>query len=498
MWWLPAALAQTVPGQDVHPWDVIRVDDPEAPGALARSHLSSVTLEPPDDLPWQIESVPYVDQVGDWMAWEAVDAMDVQPWHDAGFEGQGVRVAVFDLQWYGTEMETDELGDWDSWDCWAHEACTPEIDTLRPRFAYEHGSHGLACAEVIRDLAPQVELHLVRVNGITTFQNAVEWAIRNEIDVVSLSMSFMNASFYDGSGASGAAVERLTEGGVLLVTSAGNYARGHYYAPSFNDTDGDGDHDFAPGQDRLEVFLRAGKKRGLAVHWDNYSRCGDTDLDLVLYSDDGTVLDRATNTQDPDANSCSPVERLAPTLDRDQWTQLQVVRKAGDPVVPWNLITSSGSVRDAMAWGSVTDPGTHPLAWTVGAVGSVGYLGNGVEGFSSAGPTLGGDPKPDIVAPDGLTTSVYGPTGFYGTSAAAPAAAAAIALVMSRDPSLTARDAASQLESWAWSESTTWQAADTTYGAGHLTLRNPEPTGCGGSAWAGLLLLPMLGRRRCS
>ena len=57
----------------------------------------------------------------------------------------------------------------------------------------------------------------------------------------------------------------------------------------------------------------------------------------------------------------------------------------------------------------------------------IDYLENGAESFSSWGPNHDGEPKPDIAAPDGLTTSSYGPTGFYGTSAAAPAAAAAIA-----------------------------------------------------------------------
>ena len=143
---------------------------------------------------------------------------------------------------------------------------------------------------MVRDLAPQVELHIVRVNGLTTFENAIEWAIRNEIDVLTLSMSFFNSSFYDGSGPTGHAVERAEENGVLLVTSSGNYARGHYQA-TFNDSDWDGDHDFAEGGDRLPIYLRAGRPRSISVHWDDYGKCGDTNVDLYLYGQDGELLD---------------------------------------------------------------------------------------------------------------------------------------------------------------------------------------------------------------
>jgi len=495
VWWIALALAED------DPWGLVRVDVPDHPDAIATSATGSVLLGPPaDGMPWRVEEAPDVHAfTGDWNAWEGQDAMGVQPWHDAGYTGEGVRVAVFDIQWFGAEQKLEELGAFESWDCWVHPGCVTPIDTFRPRFSYESGGHGTACAEVVRDIAPDVDLHLVRTNGVTTFENAVDWAIREDIDLVTLSMSFMNASFYDGTGPVADLVTKLTEGGVLLVTSAGNYATGHY-TEAFTDTDGDGAHEFPWGTEYLPVRLRAGKKRGLAVHWDNYNRCGDVDLDLWLYDADGNVLDRAEGVQDPEADRCGPVERLAPTLLEDEWTWLQVRRVRGDGQVRWNLITTAGTVQNAMAWGSVTDPGTHPLAFTVGAAPALNYVHGGVEIFSSHGPNLAGDPKPDIAAPDGVTTATYGPTGFYGTSAASPAAAAAIALVMSRHPEMDAFDARDWLVEAAWRETSTWQEPSTATGAGYLKLPPPEGElpGCGGRAlaWACLLALPLWPLRR--
>ena len=494
MWfWLPVTFAQD------DPWGLVRVDDPDHPDAIARSHLGAVLEAPPEPgTAWRVEEIGHVEQVGPMHSDEALDAMGIAAWHDAGFTGQGVSVAVFDLQWFGAELDDAELGSYETWDCWAHEGCTPEIDTLRPRFSYERGVHGTACAEIVREVAPGAELHLVRSNGVTAFENAAQWAIREEIDVVTLSMSYMNNSFYDGTGAVSEIVEEMTEGGVLLVTSAGNYADGHWSGP-FTDTDGDGIMEFDDGSERLRVYFRSGKKRGIAMQWDNYRRCGDTDLDIVVYSADGTILDVGDAEQDPDADRCSPVERVAPTIDRDQWAEIEVHRVAGDPAVMVNLITSSGKIERTMPGYSVTDPGTHPMAWTVGAVNATGYLDNPIEGFSSQGPNFAGDPKPDIVAPDGVSTASYGPTGFFGTSAASPAAAGALAVVMSADPELDARAAADRVESWAVSDRTAWQGVDNERGAGLLRLPDPdgELPGClGRGAWlAGIIVLPW-GRTR--
>lgn len=490
---LTAALAQDDP-------PLYRVDIADYPGALVSSARGSLLDAPPEGtVPYRPEPLPDVHaEAGQSTAWEAKDAMNVEAWHDAGYLGQGVKIAVFDVQWTNAELQEGELGAYETHDCYAHPACTPPLDTLRPRFTYETGSHGVGCAEIVRDIAPEAELHLVRVNGLTTFENAADWAVREGIDVVTLSMSFLNDSFYDGTGASAEIVEELTRGGVLLTTSAGNYADGHW-REDFRDDDGDRYHDFPWGSPYLPVYFTAGKSRSLSITWDDFLSCGDTDLDALLINDAGEVIGRGDNTQSVGSRSCMPVERVSGSVDEDQWVWLMVKRVAGDPATRWNLIATSSDVYQSMAEGSVTDPGTHPLAFTVGAVRAIGYRDNGPEGFSSWGPNASGDLLPDIAAPDGVTTLAYGAGGFYGTSAASPAAAAAVALVMSRYPEMDAFDAAEWLKSRAHSERATWQAPDPGLGAGHLVL--PDPAASSGcvrpGAWQGAwIVLPLACLRR--
>jgi subtilisin family serine protease len=98
-------------------------------------------------------------------------------------------------------------------------------------------------------------------------------------------------------------------------------------------------------------------------------------------------------------------------------------------------------VREIEHWvaaGSVADPATSPNTL---AVGAYCWATGAVEYYSSQGPTIDGRMKPELVAPDSVTTFTYGAfggcgtSGFAGTSAAAPAVAGAAALVKQRFPS---------------------------------------------------------------
>ena len=484
-------------GLDLHPFDLIRVEDPAYPDAVAVSATGAVALEPPPPgVPWSWESVPELDG---WTAEEALGAMNVSAWHDAGYTGAGVKIAVFDLQWFGAEADPDELGDVETHDCWFHESCIPPMDTWRPRFGFEQGVHGLACAEVIRDIAPDAELHLVRVNGRTTLENAVAWAIREDIDVISMSLSFFSRSFYDGTGPINRMMEDLALADVLMVTSAGNYARGHWTG-RYIDADGDGHMDF-DGDNGLPVYLNAGDTRGIYVAWDQYGACGETDLNATLYDSAGRVLFRADDPQDPHADRCVPEELVQALVERSDWYWLELDHARGRlEDVDVDILVNAGAIFGSMPGGSIADPGSSPLVFTVGAVDAEGYLTNGPEPYSSQGPTLGGHAKPDIAGPDGLSTSAYGAQGFYGTSASTPSVAGALALILSRWPHMRPRDAADQLRAWAWGDGTGFDKGDPRWGAGKARLPVPDAAAgaCGRRPLLALLALFPLGllRRR--
>lgn len=481
---------------DVGVWDRVRIDVPDWPGAESTSETGSVLLAPPEGVPWRIEAAPELDL---YDAWEAADALQVEPWHEAGFDGTGVKVAVFDSQWYQAELVAAELGEFHTQDCGAHPSCEPAMDTLRPQYSFEAGSHGVACAEVIRDLAPGVELYLVRVNGATTLENATAWAVREGIDVISMSLSFFSESFYDGTGPINDQMDRLAAAGVLMVKSAGNYAEEHW-VETFTDDDGDGLHEFDRGPDLdrseyLAVYLGQGDNR-IYVTWDEFSDCGATDLDAIVVNANNDVVGRGEDPQVAGGDrACEPVERVSATAASTGWHWIQVRRTAGQGAPRFNLYARGGEIWRAKPNGSLVDPATHPDVFVVGAVrADATYTTNDAESFSSVGPTLAGVEKPDIAGPNGLSTSVYGPTGFYGTSASTPAVAAAVALLMSEDPTLGPYEAADRLRAAALTGDAVWQARDPYLGDGRARLPTPgssSPSGDGCSG-RGAMALPLL------
>ncbi len=488
---LGLALAVELPQLD--PLQLVRVDDPDHPDALARSAHGAVLSAPPETGDWRWETVPQTDG---WPARVALEAVNADLWHAAGFRGQGARVAVFDIQWFGSEVDPTILGEVTTADCWAHPSCDLAMDNFRARFGFEEGTHGYACAQIVHDLAPEAELFAVRVNGFLTFESAVDWAIRNDIDVISMSMSFFNGSFYDGSGQFEPVMRRLEQAGVLLVTSAGNYA-GEHWDGAWRDGDADGRLDF-DGSNGLDIVLSGTGRRTVFVNWNEHYRCGNSDLDAYVYSPDGDLVGRSEALQDPEGRQCSPVERVAAQVDEDGVYRLEVhQRRLVRSGLHIDVLATSGSIPRGVRTSSMADPAPDPWAFVVGAVRADGYLHNNIEGFSSLGPGRGPIPKPDIAGPDGLSAYAYGPQGFFGTSAATPAVAGTLALVMSRYPQLSAREASQRLKGWALTDNAL--PHDPRWGAGKARLPVPEATDtpCGRRPlWAGLFLPPVLWWRR--
>lgn len=502
MWWLLLVLqAQAVwPSPDEGPPPVlVRVEDPSYPGALMVSETAALLDAPPGEgTAWSWEDLAVVDEDTDGLLAPGFPdermrhVLGVDAWHEAGFRGQGVKVAVFDIQWAGTQVDASELQVAGTADCWTHPSCETPIDLTATRFSYERGVHGLSCAEVVRDLAPDAELYLVRVNGRTTFESAAAWAIRHGIQVVSLSMSFFNASFYDGTGPYADAVADMDAAGILLVTSAGNYARQHWKG-AWSDGDGDDRLD-VDGSNALSLELSPGR-RTVYVQWDEHFACGASDLDALVYDPRGYVVARGLRRQGLGEDGCSPVERLTVEAGVQGTYRLEIVaRRLTTPFLEVDVLATDGRVSQPIAEGSLADPAAAPQAFVVGAVRADGYLDNDVEVFSSWGPSRAGVPKPDVAGPDGVTVEGYGTSGFYGTSASTPAIAGTLAVVLSRWPELSPREASERLRAWAMDEGvgSDPRGDDPRWGAGKVRLPPPDASdaGCLGGPGRAAWLLP--------
>ena len=429
-----------------------RVDVPYMPGAISTSAYGSIVETPPEGMSYRPVSWAVVDEEFPSLNDNIVipedlhQALNSTAWHNEGYLGTGVKVAVFDVEWQGAEWPNGELGFVETHDCFAHPSCEIPIDSNHPRFGFERGVHGLACAEVIRDVAPEATIHLVRVLGQTSLENAVDWAIREDVDFISMSLSFFNESFYDGTGPINDMMDKLRTHDVVMVTSAGNYARGHHRT-FFEDKDFNGSHDFDDSRG-LPIYFTEGR-RNVQIVWDDFQQCGWNDVNAYLWNRDGDLIAKGVRQQSPYIEGCHPTESLVVEIEKDQWTFLTLENEGyGNPHI--DIMARGGYVYNTQRAGSIVDPGMHPSVLTVGAVRVDGYLFNDVESFSSAGPTLTLEhpsriQKPEVLAPNGLDTLSYGSKGFFGTSASTPAVVGSLALYKQKHPALSNHDAAQKL-----------------------------------------------------
>jgi hypothetical protein len=477
------------------PPDLYRVEIADFQNAITSSSYGSVVESIPENVSWRYESMAVVDKatgVGTVQPYATFDALNVHPWHAEGYKGQGMKIAVFDVEWFGADWPQEELADVSTHDCFAHKSCDIPIDTSHIRFGFERGVHGFACAEVIRDIAPEAELYLVRVNGLTSLENAIHWAITKDIDVISMSLSFFNESFYDGSGPVSNLMNQLVANDIVMITSAGNYAQQHY-RNDFDDRDADGFHDFSY-PNGLPVYFPKGNRR-INLIWDEYQHCGHSDLDLYVWNQENILVGRGIRDQTLDKDNCHPTERITIEVPEDGWYSIQVHYAKGNGIPTFDIMARGGYVYDGSTENSIVDPGNHPNVMTVGAVRVDDYLHSSLEGFSSQGYSDNGFTKPDVVGPNGLTTQSYGPKGFFGTSASTPAVAGALAILLSRHTELTNIEGMRYLRQASVQDSLLEPpSVDLGYGRVRLPTISTE-TGCSGM---GVFLIPiaLLTRRR--
>ena len=326
--------------------------------------------------------------------------------------------------------------------------------------------HGTACAEIIFDVAPEAQIFLSNFDSISTNDEAFDWMIAQDVDVISYSIGWFNAGPGDGRGPINDAVRRATAAGIEVVVSAGNEARAHYM-DTFTDPDDDGLHSYSPGDESNAITLSAGDTLTVFLNWDDWF-ASDQDYDLYILDSNDNVVASSTNFQTGTQNPAETagfeaatggtyhvvVQKFSATRD----VELQMFF-SHDPAKEMQYVTPAGSI---------TIPADTEEAVVVGAT----FWGNDqLEDFSSQGPTKDGRVKPDLMGPDGVTTRSYGDLGldFFGTSASAPHVAGAIALMKSRFGVYQLRDIVDILEGRAIDMGL--QGKDNVFGHGRVDIK---------------------------
>ncbi|HET7293421.1 MAG TPA: S8 family serine peptidase, partial [Vicinamibacteria bacterium] len=346
----------------------------------------------------------------------------------------------------------------------------PAVDVLPGQAG--SGDEGTAMLEIVHDLAPGASLGFA-----TAFSSAAQFAqnildLRADgCDILVDDVLYLDESPFQDN-AIAAAVNSVTASGALYFSSAGNEGNKNdgtsgTWEGNFN---GNGSipgvpgtaHNFGDGGRSILVYADSVTN---TLHWTDPFGASGNDYDLYIM-DFGLdiVWDASTNIQDGNDDPFEITATGAFLLE-----QLVVVKKTGAADRMINLFAPRGMLDPTLATkGATRGHSAAADAFSVAAVEAASAGGAGgefsgsesVEFFSSDGPRriffdsdgalLPGAPasnfsasggvvrqKPDLAAADGVSTATPGFNPFYGTSAAAPHAAAIAALVRQAFPAFT-------------------------------------------------------------
>lgn len=291
-------------------------------------------------------------------------------------------------------------------------------------------NHGTQVAEIVHDMAPSAQLYLAKIATTLQLQQAVNDMASQGVKIINHSVAWYGAAYYDGTGSLCDITNTAQADGILWLNAAGN-SRTKHYMSIFTDADSDLRHEFSSGQNYNSMYLSQGGSVTLVLNWDAYP-VTNIDYNLYLYNgnpDAGGTLVASSEDRQSGNQSSYPYEVISYTA-ATAGTYYIVVKKTRNSVanVPLTLFSLGPDFAIKTYASSLPEPADCSSVMSVAATNLV----DGVEGFSSEGPTTDGRMKPEIAAPNRVTTSLS--ASFAGTSAASPHATGAAALLLARNP----------------------------------------------------------------
>jgi subtilisin family serine protease len=331
---------------------------------------------------------------------------------------------------------------------------------------YETEKHGSACAEIVYDIAPQAQMYLLKVDTQTSLENAFDYCKAQGIRIASCSIGFIAGFWCDGSGRYAQSATDAYNNGILPVFAAGNEALMSW----FGKFSGNADNwmVFPGGKDYLEVYVYP--LGDIHMMWDDFA-ARDKKYTLYMYDSTGSSL-LDSSVWNPGNTPSVFVSNLSYYSVR---VRLKIKKENDGPDLGIRLSFDSGAYinsSDRRSDSSLSSPGDSREALTVGAVDAKNWANGPVESYSSRGPTLQSASlpqaqKPDITGPTYVSTVMYGPRGFNGTSGATPHISAAAALLLSLDRTMSAAQLKDKVLSYSRAIAT---SPDNIYGSGKLVL----------------------------
>jgi subtilisin family serine protease len=386
-----------------------------------------------------------------------LDFLGVPAWHDAGYRGQGVTVAVIDSGFRGYRQQVGKS---------LPAGLVARSARKDGNLEAKDSQHGILCGEVVHAVAPGAGVLFANwdPDRPESFLDAVRWAKGQGATVITCSV--VMPSWSDGEG-NGPIHQKLREivgdgtrpGDVLFFSCAGNTAERHWSGT------------FAPGAGGYHQWSDKGSLNPISP-W------GDERVSLELcWSDPEAkyaleIVDPHTGkpvegrTYKEHADPYSAVARFVPKADQSYAVRVRQVKGRPGTFHLNSLAAYLGVVRLS---GSIPFPGDGPEVITVGAITLDGKRAS----FSACGPNSR-RPKPDVVAPVPFGTFLRD-RPFSGTSCATPQAAAVAALCWSANPTWDAARVREYVTSRARDLGPTGHDCETGFGTVHLPALAPAP-----------------------
>jgi len=351
---------------------------------------------------------------------ESLEVLGAPSWQAAGYQGQGIRIAVLDTGFRGYRSHLGQ--------------CLPrklECRSFRRDGNLEarNSEHGILCGEILHTIAPNADLLFANWEDDQPkqFLEAVAWARSRGARIISCSLIMPSWSDGEGGGDIERRLQRLlgkggSSGDALFFASAGNTALRHWRGP-FRAGPG-GWHEWRAG--RSENTLGPWTTEPISVEL--YCR-GTATYDLRIEDAGGRIV--APGVNGTDGLRAWSIVKFEPKSGSNYRVKVRLA--SGDPG-EFHLVALGASLSETVASGSVCCPAD---AQSVIAVGAMAVSGETFP-YSSHTPTLT-HTKPELMAIVPFASS-WRSRPFSGTSAAAPQAAGAAALYWSRFPMKSASD----------------------------------------------------------